>query len=158
MEMYSKLLLSCVLMSSLFIQYIESPFAMGGNPQEIPAGNYSLENAPKSSISLKELAHIYWPDTNTTVVKQEETLKNLLGKSVTWEIVVSQIQRNGKTYLIQGQSNANMLGSFSYVSPGNQDEEKRILQATKGSIITITGVVSDMRLRHIVLRPAKLLK
>lgn len=130
--------------------------AMGGKQQEIQIDTPSLENVPKSSVTLKDLAHIYWPDTNATAVQQEEILKNLLGKSVIWEITVAQIQRAGNAYLVQGQSDKDTLGTFAYVTPRNDDEQNRILKAEKGSVLLIYGVVSDMRLRHIVLQPAVL--
>lgn len=130
--------------------------AMSGKPQEIPESNYSLDSAPISKMTLKELAHIYWPNTNITTAQQEATLKNLLGKSVTWEIRVAQVQRDGSCYLVQGQSDENMIGTFSYVTIRNKHEENRILQAEKGSKLIITGIIFDMRLRHIVLQPATL--
>jgi len=128
--------------------------AMGGNPEKTQPKQHTLDNAQTASVSLKELADIYWPDSNATMVQQEKTLKNLLGKKVTWDVTIAQIQREGTTYIIQGQSDKNMLGTFSYVIPRNEDEKNRLVSSAIGSVLRITGIVSDMRLRHIVLNPA----
>lgn len=74
---------------------------------------------------------------------------------MTWEIVVAQIQRDGAGYLIQGQSDRDMLGTFSHVIPKTRQEVDVLLKASMGSKLVITGIVKDMELRHIVLDPAQ---
>lgn len=140
---------------SLVLSLPTQCLAMGGKPQEkCGPTTADIDKAPSSPLTLKELAHIYWPDSQATQLQQEETLKNLLGKKVSWEVTVAQIQRDGSGYLIQGQSNKEMLGTFSYVQPRNPSEEEQILKASMGSTLKIVGVVSDMDMRHIILKPA----
>lgn len=130
-------------------------FAMGATPaEETTVKTSGFEEAPTSAITLKELARIYWPDSNATRLQQEETLKNLLGRKVSWEITVAQIQRDGSGYLIQGQSNQDMIGTFSYVQPQSEADEEQILKAGMGSTLKIVGIVKDMDMRHIILKPA----
>jgi len=129
-------------------------FAMGSKPDTSSSASLSLENAPTSNVTLKDLAKVYWPDSDATTVQQEDTLKKLLGKAVTWEITVAEIQRDGSGYLVQGRSDENMIGTFSYISPTSENEIKKIQSAARGSILKIKGIVSDFQMRHIVLKPA----
>ena len=85
-------------------------------------------------------------------------MKNILGKAVTWEITVAQIQRDGGGYLIQGRSDANMGGTFSYVTPKTETESLKIRNAAIGSILKIKGIVNDFQMRHIVLKPAAVIE
>lgn len=115
-----------------------------------------LESAPVSTITLKELAAIYWPDSNSTEVQRVETLKNLLGKRVTWEISVAEVLPQGdNAYLVQGQSDKNMLGTFSYVTPQNEGEKQQLMSVSREGKITLTGIVVEMKARHMVLNPAR---
>lgn len=132
--------------------------AMGGKPdvdEGVPMSNAEIsDNTPVSSVTPKELAHLFGPDSNATQVQQEEVLKTLLGKKVEWEIVVAQIQREGNCYIIQGKSDKDMIGTFSYVIPTSQAEMDVITHASMGTKLNISGMVDDMRMRHIVLKPA----
>ena len=47
-----------------------------------------------------------------------------------------------------------MLGTFSYVKPRNQADEALIQKTRMGDTLPITGIVNDMEMRHIVLKPA----
>ena len=107
-------------------------FAMGSKPDTSSSASLSLENAPTSNVTLKDLAKVYWPDSDATTVQQEDTLKKLLGKAVTWEITVAEIQRDGSGYLVQGRSDENMIGTFSYISPTSENEIKKIQSAAQG--------------------------
>lgn len=146
-----------ILFTSLLACFPLSVQAMGGKPESAASTASSTINAPVSNVTLKELAQIYWPDSNATELQQEETLKNLLGKRVTWNITVAQIQRDGNGYLVQGQSDKNMVGTFSYVTPENEAQKEAILKASMGSELTISGIVNDMQMRHIILKPATIL-
>lgn len=153
--MYSRNFLLPLAFLILAVFLPSQPYALGGKPQKEPQPTvFDIDKAPSSSLTLKELAQIYWPDSNATQLQQEETLKNLLGKKVSWEITVAQIQRDGDGYLIQGQSDKDMLGTFSYVTPANKADEEQIKKASMGTRLPIVGIVSDMDMRHIVLKPA----
>lgn len=156
MEMYTKkFLLSVLLAGALLLSGVMQASALGARPDVSDnQAEEAMSQAPESHITLKELAAIYWPDSHATQLQQEETLKNLLGKKVTWEITVAQIQRHGAGYLIQGQSSRDMLGTFSHVMPKTQQEVDALLKASMGSKLEISGMVKDMELRHIVLDPA----
>lgn len=151
---FRKHLTAMVLLASLLFGG-HSAYALGGKPgsEALPKAE-NLPDAPSSPVTLKELASIYWPDSNATQLQQEETLKNLLGKQVSWEIIVAQIQRDGDGYLVQGQSDKDMLGTFSYVKPRNQADDVLIQRTRMGDTLPITGIVNDMEMRHIVLKPA----
>ena len=132
-------------------------FGMGSNPQSAKTIPAEQASPATSDITLKELADIYWPDSNATQLQQQETLKNLLGKAVTWEVEVAEIQRHDDhTYLVQSSSSKDALGIFAYVVPQN-DEELKMLQTTaRGSKLKIAGVIKGEKLRHMVLEPATL--
>lgn len=49
-------------------------FALGAKPDTETVKVNELDKAPTASISLEELAHIYWPDSGATQLQQEETL------------------------------------------------------------------------------------
>ncbi|WP_165071991.1 hypothetical protein [Desulfovibrio sp. ZJ200] len=153
--MYFKNLLTALVFGASVIFLSPHVHALGGKPDTKTGPSVdSLSDVPSSSLTLKELANIYWPDSNATRLQQEETLKNLLGRKVVWEITVAQIQRNGDGYLVQGQSDKDMLGTFCYVKPRNQADEALIRKVRMGDTLPITGIVNDMEMRHIILKPA----
>lgn len=150
-----KYLLVLTLSPVLAVFLNSQTFAMGGKPEVKPIEKVTeIDTAPASAMTLKELAHIYWPDSDATQLQREETLKKLLGKKVAWEITVAQIQCDGDGYLIQGQSDKDMLGTFSYVKPRNNADEEQIQKARMGDTLPIVGIVKDMDMRHIILQPA----
>lgn len=72
---------------SLVLSLPTQCLAMGGKPQEKRGPTTAdIDKAPSSPLTLKELAHIYWPDSQATQLQQEEALKNLLGKKVSKNI------------------------------------------------------------------------
>lgn len=160
MGMFSKIWkMACLSLAFGLAIYPISVLAMGGKPEATSTPALSpIEQAPTSSVTLKDLAKVYWPDSNATTVQQEDALKNILGKAVTWEITVAQIQRDGGGYLIQGRSDANMVGTFSYVTPKTETESLKIRNAAIGSILKIKGIVNDFQMRHIVLKPAAVIE
>ena len=150
-----KNLLALLFLGAAAIYLGPNAYALGGKPDtKTVSSTDSISNAPSSSITLKELANIYWPDSNATQLQQEDTLKDLLGKKVSWDITVAQIQRDGDGYLVQGQSDKDMLGTFSYVKPRNQADEALIQKTRMGDTLPITGIVNGMVMRHIFLKPA----
>ena len=152
---------SCLLVAFLIIPLSNTSnlaFCMGSKPDmKSSAVQQSQSNVPQSDITLKQLADIYWPDSNATELQQEETLKNLLGKRVNWLVTVAQIQRAGEGYLVQGQSSKDMVGTFSYITPQSEAEKEAILHAQMGSQLDVSGIVNDMQMRHIVLKPANVI-
>lgn len=131
-----------------------SAWSIGGKAETPPPASSPAQGVQTSDITLKQLANLFWPDSTATEAQQQEALENLLGKRVTWTIKVAQIQREGSGYLIQGQSDRDMLGTFSYITPQNEAEKEAILKASMGSELEITGVVDRMQMRHIILKPA----
>lgn len=142
----------------LFGLYAIPVCGMGANAQEGENGGKVADGifaaSPKSDATLKQLADIYWPDSNATEVQREEALKNLLGKRVTWEIVVAGVQRQDGTYLVQGQSSREMIGTFVYIKPDSKEDEQKLLTIRRDDKITVTGIAKEMQVRHIVLKPA----
>ena len=127
MVMFTKIVKTvCIILSLVLVIQAGAVFGMGSKPDTSSSASVSLDNAPTSNVTLKDLAKVYWPDSNATTVQQEDTLKNLLGKAVTWEIIVAEIQRDGSGYLVQGRSDENMIGTFSYISPKSENEIKKI--------------------------------
>lgn len=128
----------------------------GSGNKEQDAPTINLDNASSSSVTLKDLAAVYWPDSNATEVQKEETLKNLIGKRVIWEISVAEIQRQDDgSFLVQGQSDKNMIGTFSYVTPQNEAERQQLVSVSREGKLALTGIVVGMKARHIILNPAR---
>lgn len=125
---------------------------MGGRPADNAA---LLETAQPSDATLQSLGALFWPDSNATEAQREEALRNVLGRRVTWTVIVAEVQRQGDAFLVQGSSDANMIGTFSLVTPRDEAERRRILALSRGDALPVTGVVREMRLRHIVLDPAR---
>lgn len=121
---------------------------------QFDASSELISKAEPTKLTICEVGQILWPVSDSTRLQQEEILKKLIGKRVNWQIIVAQVQRDGGGYLIQGQSDKNMVGTFSYVFPHNEIEKNTILNASIGSRIDISGVVDDIHLRHVVIRPA----
>lgn len=108
---------------------------MRGKPDAASAPADSLGTAPRSDATLRELGALWWPENGVTV---------------------AEIQREDDTVLlVRGSSDATRIGIFSYMTPRDEEERRRILFLSRGDSLPLTGVVAGMRLRHLVLDPAR---
>lgn len=132
-------------------------FGMGGNPQSAKSNPAEQASVATSDVTLKEMADMFWPDSAATQLQQQEFLAKVLGKTVTWEVEVAEIQQHDEhTYLVQSSSTKDALGVFAYVAPQNDAELKMLQTAARGSKLKIAGVIKGEKLRHMVLEPATL--
>lgn len=152
----ARLWMGLALVVALGLSVAPQAWAMGGKVEKEQTVPQLLEQTPASGITLAELGSLFWPGSNATEVQREEALKNILGKKVTWEIVVAEVQRQDGIYLVQGQSSQQMIGTFAYVVPGSKEDEQKLIATGRDGKLTVTGIAAEMQMRHIVLKPAML--
>jgi len=137
-----------------------------GSNKKPGIGHSGKDGGPVSEITQIESAQAYRVDpygelaamfsigSNHTNVQRENTLKELKGKIVAWQLPVYEVSRQGDGYRVQ-TSAGRTVGTFINIKTRN-DQEKSYLESIKtGDTISFKGVIADVDLtRHLIIRPA----
>jgi hypothetical protein len=102
---------------------------------------------------LYELFHF---GSDNTDLQRKRMKDKISGKVVIWTLKVYDVSLETETiYKIQ-TSGDNTVGTFVFLSP-QTDKERDFIEGLKvGSIITVKGIVNDIVMMHIQLKPAML--
>ncbi len=106
-----------------------------------------------------ELASMFAFGSNNTDLQRENKLKEIIGKVVQWQLPVYDVKQSGNGYVIQTQTNLgilepNIVGTFIYITPRN-NQDKQIVEGLKtGDIISFKGRISDSTMRNLDMKPA----
>ena len=148
------------LVSALILCSCASAFAFGGSPNNLQYKKKDLSviaTAPQSSFSQNDFAQAYAPNSDATELQRQNIIKNSFGKSVTWEIIVAEVQPELSNVIrVQGSSDATHMGVFVYVNTRSDKDMDLVQSLKKGDSLRVQGIVSDMVLRHVVINPAVL--
>lgn len=116
-----------------------------------------LAKSPVSDIRPDgALAEIFSFGGQHTDLQRENALKGIKGKTISWNLPVYEVKRDGNGYKIQtssGYMNA-YVGAFINISPRNQEDRQIIESLQTGVPVSFRGVISDVFMRHIVIKPA----
>lgn len=100
-----------------------------------------------------ELAAMFNLMSENTDLQRENKFKEIKGKTVEWTLPVYDVKKDGSVYEVQTDPEQT-VGTFVYVTARN-DQDKAIIEGLKtGSRISFKGVISDVTMRHLEIKPA----
>ena len=149
----------------VFIAFAISKDMPVGNPVlgEIKSKNVEKSNATvdllnqqSSNISpYGRLADIFNLPSDSTDLQREETLKDVSGKIVEWELPVYEISKESselyKIIISQGKN----VGCIVYISAKTEEDRVHLLSLKTGSLVSFKGQISgDTFMRSIIIKPA----
>lgn len=120
---------------------------------EVMAGK-TLPTAPPAQISpTGDLAAMFNLMSSNTDLQRENKFKEIKGKIVEWTLPVYEISKDGNNYRVQTEPGY-AVGTFVFITP-RDDQDKAIIEGLKtGSRISFKGVISDVTMRHLEIKPA----
>ncbi|MDO8812388.1 MAG: TM2 domain-containing protein [Gallionella sp.] len=127
----------------------------GANSTTAQSDKFSeLAAATPAQISpIGELAAMFNLMSENTDLQRENKFKEIKGKIVEWTLPVYEVKKDGSVYEVQTDPEQT-VGAFVYVTPRN-DQDKVIIEGLKtGSRISFKGVISDVTMRHLEIKPA----
>lgn len=142
---------------ALFYGDIQNRNHTDGNANN-PASQVSkfaeLAAATPAQISpTGELAAMFNLMSDNTDLQRENKFKELKGKVVEWTLPVYEVQKDGEVYEVQTEADE-AVGAFVYITALNTQEKAEIEGLKTGSSISFKGVISDVTLRSLEIKPA----
>lgn len=125
-----------------------------------------LESAPASNLKPSgDLAEIFALGSDFTQLQREITVNEIKGKVVEWRLPVYEVSKVGDIYRIQTSPGSGVLGSepgsasgfvrtFVYISLRKDDDRLKIEAIKTGDWVAFKGVIADVTLRILEIRPA----
>lgn len=108
-----------------------------------------------------ELGEVFNIFSDFTNLQRDLKLKEIRGKVVNWRLPVYEISISGNEYLVHTSSRGkgdllgkSLVGTFTYITPKNEADRQQLESLKTGDIIEIKGVIKDISLRNIEIRPA----
>jgi hypothetical protein len=106
-----------------------------------------------------ELASMFAFGSNNTDLQRDNKLKEIIGKVVQWQLPVYDVKQSGNGYVIQTQTNLgilepNIVGTFIYITPRNNQDKKIIEELKTGDIVSFKGRITDSTMRNLDIKPA----
>lgn len=102
-----------------------------------------------------ELARIFTIFSEYTDLQRDEKERELKGIVVQWRLPVYDVSSGPSPfYRVQTSSKNNLVGTFCYVKPRNDDERKFLTTLKTGDYFTCKGIIDGVSMRNIVIRPA----
>lgn len=124
-----------------------------------------LDQTPASDLRPDgEMAEILAIGSTHTNVQRENTLLQVRGKTVQWNLPVYEVSRHGAGYRVQtaGEQLAiferrNLLaGAMVYVTPRTDAERTELEELRTGDVISFKGTIQDITLRTVEINPARM--
>lgn len=113
-----------------------------------------LASATPAQISpTGELAAMFNLMSDNTDLQRENKFKELKGKVVEWTLPVYEVQKDGGVYEVQTEADE-AVGAFVYITALNTQDKAEIEGIKTGSSISFKGVISDVTLRSLEIKPA----
>ena len=111
--------------------------------------------SPSRLAPSGELARIFTFFSEYTDVQRDEKEGELKGIVVQWRLPVYNVSSGPSPfYRVQTQSKNDLVGTFCYVTPRNDDERKFLTTLKTGDYFTCKGIIDEVSMRSIVIRPA----
>lgn len=122
-----------------------------------------LKTAPISKLApTGDLAEIFEFGGDTTDLQRENKMKAIKGSVVLWQLPVYEVKRDGDDFRVQTQ-NPNAFGNDEAMVPTiitltslSAADTQTIESLKTGDIISFKGVINDVSLRHLLIKPAYL--
>lgn len=135
--------------------------------QQLQSLEQTAKSEPKDALALEqqtitiephgELAQMFSLMSPNTDLQRETKFQELRGKTVAWKLTVYEVRRLGEEYEVQTAAE-NEVPTFIRISPRSEEDHQQLLQLKTGDAIHVRGQVSKVRLRHLVLQPAILVR
>jgi len=133
-------------------------------PTEV-AQNDPLEKLAEAQSSDLEpngrLAEKFSLGGDSTDLQRQLETKEIVGKIVTWRLPVYEVKQSGDEYIIQTantfreiRAGDRLVGTFVHIKPRNLADKEKIENLKTGDVIKIKGIVSDVVMRNIEIKPA----
>jgi hypothetical protein len=111
--------------------------------------------SPSGLAPSGELARIFTFLSEYTDLQRDEKERELKGIVVQWRLPVYNVSSGPSPfYRVQTVSKNNLVGTFCYVKPRNDDEQKFLTTLKTGDYLTCKGIIDGVSMRNIVIRPA----
>lgn len=159
------------LLGAIFlIAIIVSIFSIGkGDNGSSPATDpfLELENSQASDISPSgELAQIFSYGSDFTNLQRENKLRELKGSVISWSLPVYEVRkRYGEIYRIQTDSTfkgelfgERVVSTFIDITARNDGDRAFIANLKTGDMVSFKGVIDDISMRSLEIKPAILLR
>lgn len=112
-----------------------------------------LRNDPISpDITSESLYPMFRLGTEFTDIQRENKTKEIVGKKVRWLGSVFEVGKTSDGYKIQLKMTSNQIGAFIYLE--GHDNAAVIEKLKEGDQIIAVGIVEDVLLRNVQLKPA----
>lgn len=131
-------------------------------PAEPDSPIQQLIKAQPADISATgELAQTFAFGGDATDLQRDNLLAKIKGQVVQWKLPVYDVKKTDDGYQIQTNGSTNILsagsgpvGTFSNVTPLNDQDRALIASLKTGDYVTVKGVISDVTMRNVDLDPA----
>jgi hypothetical protein len=107
-----------------------------------------------------ELADIFRFDSKYTDIQRDNKKKEILGKIVHWRLPVYEVSKSGDYYKVQTSGNSknawlqSSLGVFAFIKARDEKERKYLEGIKTDDIIEFKGVIDEVFMRNIYIKPA----
>ncbi len=123
-----------------------------------------LERAQPSALTPDgELAQIFTFGSDYTDLQRQLKFKEIRGKVVEWRLPVYDIKQSGDGYTIQTSASyknkpfgPKVVATMLRVTPRGDDDRRTIERLKTGDLVGFKGVIEDVTLRHLEIKPAVL--
>ena len=111
--------------------------------------------SPSGFAPSGELARIFTLFSEYTDLQRDQKERELKGIVVQWRLPVYNVSSGPSPfYRVQTSSEKNLVGTFCYVKPRDDDERKFLTTLKTGDYFTCKGTISAVSMRNIVISPA----
>lgn len=100
-----------------------------------------------------ELATMFNLMSDNTDLQRKNKFKEIKGKVVEWTLPVYEVRQAGSGYAVQTDADVT-VGAVVYVTARNEQDKALIEGLKTGSRISFKGVISDVTMRHLEIKPA----
>lgn len=108
---------------------------------------------PAQILPTGELAAMFNLMSNNTDLQRENKLREIKGQVVEWTLPVYEIRKEDGYYLVQTEGNE-AVGAFVYIFARNEQDKVTMESLKTGSLISFRGVISDVTMRRLDIKPA----
>lgn len=100
-----------------------------------------------------ELAAMFNLMSENTDLQRENKLKEIKGKIIEWTLPVYEVRQAGSGYAVQTEADQT-VGAIVYITARNEQDKALIESLKTGSRISFKGVIKDVSMRHLEIKPA----
>ncbi len=108
---------------------------------------------PAQLLPTGELAAMFNLMSENTDLQRKNKLKEIKGKIIEWTLPVYEVRQAGSGYAVQTEADQT-VGTIAYITARNEQDKALIESLKTGSRISFKGVIKDVSMRHLEIKPA----